>query len=491
MNNGYLALGKNFLVKTDFNGNTVWHKTFNKSQNTSQGFKNVKLLIESNGDTSIILSGTGNYPGVSHHPYLMKLDTQGNIIWDYSYLNYSTTSYGYIPDGLFIINETIYIIGHELSVNIDSSAMFLFCIDKNGNFLWGKKYNTPFNSIGQGIIKSIDGNILITGNTDKNSNTIIGFNGIAGTNDGSFILTGGLKEQLFGEYDTFFAKFDSLGNFIWGNRIDGGGFEYGRKIFKASENEFFIYGETKSYPPGQNTLLISSDTLGQITWMKILQGLAFMTDIQYTLDGDYIIGGDGARIIKTDNLFNIIWQSKFGYFIGSNFKNLLHKEEGGYICYGSTSSDMYLVQTDSTGNGGCLNSNSIVSINPVSPMVFPFTLTDSLYSFTVDTNVIVNNINLQITTICFTGTDINEHIVEKKYLIYPNPAEAEIWIKFLEYQNISRIEISDVLGRTKSYLNKDVEVELRIDISEFNNGILFIKLYDNRNVYRVEKIVKL
>ncbi len=216
-----------------------------------------------------------------------------------------------------------------------------------------------------------------------------------------------------------------------------------------------------------------------------------MTDIQYTLDGDYIIGGDGARIIKTDNLFNIIWQSKFGYFIGSNFKNLLHKEEGGYICYGSTSSDMYLVQTDSTGNGGCLNSNSIVSINPVSPMVFPFTLTDSLYSFTVDTNVIVNNINLQITTICFTGTDINEHIVEKKYLIYPNPAEAEIWIKFLEYQNISRIEISDVLGRTKSYLNKDVEVELRIDISEFNNGILFIKLYDNRNVYRVEKIVKL
>ncbi|MDQ1266390.1 MAG: Por Secre tail protein, partial [Bacteroidota bacterium] len=72
---------------------------------------------------------------------------------------------------------------------------------------------------------------------------------------------------------------------------------------------------------------------------------------------------------------------------------------------------------------------------------------------------------------------INENI----FNIFRNPASSSCGLRFQsEYESIATISISDILGRNLhqfSYLSKNGENMINLNIEDFPSGLYFVKVY--------------
>tara|TARA_B100001142_G_C14281379_1_gene635045 strand:- start:375 stop:1568 length:1194 start_codon:yes stop_codon:yes gene_type:complete len=70
------------VINIDFDGNIIWNKTYNGS-----GLKHTRWVATSTHDGGSAILGTTNYyrkPGNNEDAYLIKLDKDGNKLWDYA-----------------------------------------------------------------------------------------------------------------------------------------------------------------------------------------------------------------------------------------------------------------------------------------------------------------------------------------------------------------------------------------------------------------------
>jgi hypothetical protein len=70
------------VINIDFDGNIIWNKTYNGS-----GLQHTRWVGSSTYDGGIAILGTTNYyraPGSNEDAYLIKIDKDGNKLWDYA-----------------------------------------------------------------------------------------------------------------------------------------------------------------------------------------------------------------------------------------------------------------------------------------------------------------------------------------------------------------------------------------------------------------------
>jgi hypothetical protein len=70
------------IINIDFNGNIIWNKTYNGS-----GLEHTRWVGASTHDGGLAILGTTNYyqsPGSNEDAYLIKIDKEGNKLWDYA-----------------------------------------------------------------------------------------------------------------------------------------------------------------------------------------------------------------------------------------------------------------------------------------------------------------------------------------------------------------------------------------------------------------------
>ena len=97
----------------------------------------------------------------------------------------------------------------------------------------------------------------------------------------------------------------------------------------------------------------------------------------------------------------------------------------------------------------------------------------------------VNNVVEFVSPPTCIPLSINDNIELENFIIYPNPTNGLLQIK--TEQEISSIEVLDVFGRRMLYSEK---IQSEINISDFKNGIYFVRLSDSKGNYVVKKIVK-
>lgn len=88
-------------------------------------------------------------------------------------------------------------------------------------------------------------------------------------------------------------------------------------------------------------------------------------------------------------------------------------------------------------------------------------------------------------TITVNYNGIGEVLSANDVHLYPNPAQQYV---IIEGENISKITFSDITGRTVKSISA-VTVN-KIDISQFNNGVYFVQIIDNKGNLIVKKFVK-
>jgi hypothetical protein len=214
--------------------------------------------------------------------------------------------------------------------------IFILKLNSAGNFVWADRIGGINSDIGYGIAVATDGSIYTTGTF---SNTVDFDPGIGLNN-----LT------CSGTQDIFVLKLDSAGNFVWADRMGGGGYDYGYGIALTSDGSVYTTGyfaSTADFDPGSgiynltsaggNDIFVSKlDAAGNFDWADRIggtgddrgNGIAVAADgsvyttgqFQGTADfdptaGTYNLtsaGGTDIFVSKLDSAGHFAWADQLG-----------------------------------------------------------------------------------------------------------------------------------------------------------------------------------
>lgn len=208
------------VVKTDMDGNVLWHKEYTEG---------CGYAVKQTTEGEYIVTGATSFGGAN--VYLLKTYSNGDTIWtrnyggpdeDQGYSLQSPTDNGYI------------VVGETFSYGAGWADVYLIKTDSLGDTLWTRTYGGTDYDGGFSVQKTYDSNYIITGYTksfgsgladvylikvDENGDTLrtmaygwaeadIGYC-LQQTTDSGYIITGYTKSFGTGDWDVLLVKTQS------------------------------------------------------------------------------------------------------------------------------------------------------------------------------------------------------------------------------------------------------------------------------------------
>ena len=299
-----------WLVKTDWNGNIQWNKTYG---GTSQ---DKAYSVEQTNDEGYILAGSTTSFGAGFSDFwLVKTDSNGEQIWNKTYG-------GSRLDDAYSVQQTIdggYIAaGSTNSFGSGYKDFWLVKTDPNGEMQWNKTYGGIYDDIAYSVQQIADGYI------------VCGYTGSFGA----------------GYEDFWLVKTDSNGNAVWNKTYGGENSDYAYFVQQTSDNGYILAGSTYSSSTEFDIWLVKTDSSGNMQWNKTYGGSLDEEayTVRQTSDGGYIITGftdsfsdnRDIWIIKTDSSGNVEWSQTYGGTREDEAYAVQQTSDGGYIIAGTT-----------------------------------------------------------------------------------------------------------------------------------------------------------
>ena len=274
---GFVITGKTgiylFLMKLTEVGDIWWSVKYNFGTTYANGIS----VIES-GDHDLYVVGE-NFIGeeVCCAPLVLKTDAEGNILDSFN-LPYAENGRAYdiveTPDSNFVISYS--------SIYMGPPDPQLIKVDKNGNTLWHKAYDSYCECH---VNLTHDNGFIISGHqvntykpylikTDSAGNIIWNksysdyhvFNydlKVTQATDNGYLMVGGMMDSVS---DLIILKINSLGDSVWGRTYGGTDEDFGNSIITTNDNGFAIVGYTRSFGSDHREVwFLKTDSLGLIT----------------------------------------------------------------------------------------------------------------------------------------------------------------------------------------------------------------------------------
>ncbi|MCK4829573.1 T9SS type A sorting domain-containing protein [bacterium] len=153
------GMGDVYLIKTDAGGDTLWTKTFGDI------YDDIAMSVQQTSDDGYIIAGATfpSWPGESD-VYLIKTDSQGDILW--------TRTYGGIgEDAANSVQQTLdgsYIVaGYTASFSVGGYDVWLIKTNMNGDTLWTETYGGLYDDAASSVQQTSDGGYIIAGYTES------------------------------------------------------------------------------------------------------------------------------------------------------------------------------------------------------------------------------------------------------------------------------------------------------------------------------------
>jgi hypothetical protein len=221
-----------YLIKVDQNGNKIWEKNFGGS-----GGDAGKKIIPTKDGNYMILGTTSSKGSGDFDVYLIKVNGNGDIIWDKTHggpMWDEGTDIAELSDGSFILS------GYTLSYSVAGGHDWLLLkVNESGDFVWRKTFGAQYQDYAGRIAVANDG-FVIAGTTDL------------------VIIPRIINDMLV-------IKTDFSGNEVWKSQFGGEESESVGGLIVNSDGHYVIAGSTGSYSSRGDAYLLNINTLGQIT----------------------------------------------------------------------------------------------------------------------------------------------------------------------------------------------------------------------------------
>ena len=276
-----------YLVKIDGNGTMVWNRTYG----TSAGDWTYGVDPTSDGGF-IICGATSNATSGSFDLWLIKVDIDGNEQWN---RQYGSGVRGAGFDAVQTTDGGYAAIGYKQKAVGADDDVYLLKTDSEGNIIWERTYGGSGTDWGKVVIQTSDGGFGISGWTTSFGGTTRGYliktdasgnlewekdlggsgvsygYGIAETSEGGLILCGYSNSISQGGNgstgnDLYVACTNAAGYLLWERAYGGSGEEIGGAVFVLDDG-LVIGGHSSSFDPVYNRIyLVRTDLDGNVLW---------------------------------------------------------------------------------------------------------------------------------------------------------------------------------------------------------------------------------
>ena len=352
--------------------------------------------------------------------YLLKLDFNGNVMWQKSIGGdkadrISSLSISSNNTILIGANSFSSISGDKSELNYGYFDYWVLELDDLGNIIWQKTLGGSNNETLTTFDKTSDDGYIIGGYTSSG-------------------ISGNKTENSFGQNDFWIIKLDSNKNIEWQKTIGGTDEDQSYAIYETNDNGYIIGGTSNSDISGNKTesskgsydfWVMKLDSFGTILWQKTIGGINSdgISSIDKTLDGYFLLCGNSSSpisgdktdynrgledvwIVKIDENGNIIWDKTIG---GSNQDYnaaLKHTSDNGFIIAANsnsgisgekteyaTSTDYWIVKLSPDSLSNNTDESTLFSIypNPTSGTI-TIKLNSTFDDYTITTSNVIGQI---------------------------------------------------------------------------------------------------
>lgn len=419
---GFSSAPEGLLIKINEYGDSMWTKTI---------INNGIETIIATEDRGCILTG------FSDAIKIMRLDSNGNQVWAFSY---GSQEYSEMEDIKRTSDGNYIACGYRFSTGYGIVIKFT----GNGILQWLKIYPT--------------GSLRVLQSVEELPNQ-------------GFIITGGNKDLPIDTIKTLLLRIDQSGNIIWEKKYK----VFNRPAFgdfiKKLPNEFLLIGgtsDTANVPEKERVYFIRTDTAGNVKFTKFFPYFKqdLYTAAQYINDNRFIISSfavsqqypdtSAAKVIIIDTLGTIIASKNFysPTLLDNQFFSITLAPNrdillAGYQNVFWRAEDFLVCRVDSMLNGTTIGINNLTSEIP--------------QEFKVSQN-------------------------------YPNPFNNSTIIK-LELPKSSYINITlyNTAGQEmkkiiNSFINAGI-YEINLDMNSEPSGVYFLRIQNENNTFITKKII--
>lgn len=164
----------------DQKGDLLWEKILNFTGGSYYEEEFLKIIKTSDGNFLVAGINTKSSTLISWDLWLLKIDKEGNIIWEKNYgLNLLVT--------LDLLEDQGIILACSLKNSLDGESFLFLKLDENGNIIWHRPYGNFFSVFDLDLSKTEKGTYLASATCSTN----------------------GLEEK------SFLLEIDKEGNILW------------------------------------------------------------------------------------------------------------------------------------------------------------------------------------------------------------------------------------------------------------------------------------
>jgi hypothetical protein len=267
------------VVKTNSNGDTLWTKTYGGQE------KDYGRKIITTSDGNILIAGKTESFGAGSlgDIYLIKLDYNGDTLWTKNYTDPDQE----FPYHLLETQNGEYLVTGTNEDNNNPREIYLLKVEPNGTKLWDKKIGPPTWKWGYSTIELSNNDLLICGQhtigegysqvlvvkTDNLGNTIWEKeygedklsekgNSIKKDLNGTFTITGSSYDVNTMQDDIIILKIDETGNQVWFKKFGSAETDWGVNIIKDINDDNLITGDYNIGGSDNNIFLTKTDKDG-------------------------------------------------------------------------------------------------------------------------------------------------------------------------------------------------------------------------------------
>ncbi|MCK6463122.1 MAG: carboxypeptidase-like regulatory domain-containing protein [Candidatus Pacebacteria bacterium] len=293
-----------------------------------------KSIVETNDGGYLIAGELGLFGG---HIYLIKVDAEGNELWNKTYGNGEVNFVQTTSDGGFIVTGQV-----EKPNSTFDYDILLLKVNQNGDEVWRKAFDIFSTDDGTCVKQTPEGEYVVATSaraiirTDGQGNEIwkrsfdysgsVAWKYIEVTKKNDLIATGTVSND-----EIVLTKLDSNGNELWFKKFGSFGASWAGAVRETRDGGYLVTGTTNitdTHLPIKDwkgdVYLLKTDLQGNKFWEKTFSKATRLEGgraVEETRDGGFLIASDtyGSStdftdiwIIKTDDLGNLKADKTFG-----------------------------------------------------------------------------------------------------------------------------------------------------------------------------------